>query len=90
MNKTVVWHFVVLFDNPSVVFTVFLLSVPIVAVLIMVCLLSCKICSMMYRFEEANRDIELNSPAEYANRATRHLTIAEELNEIRRSFIYNQ
>ena len=81
MNNTVVWHFVI-FDNPAVFFTVFLFAVPIVAVLIMVCLMLCKLCSMIYWFQEVNSEIEINSLPQHANRTIRQPTIEEEVNEV--------
>ena len=60
MNSTIVRHFVI-FDNPEVMFTVFLLAAPIVAVLIMVCLMVCKFCSMIYWFAKVNSEIEIHA-----------------------------
>ena len=81
MNSTIVRHFVI-FDNPEVMFTVFLLAAPIVAVLIMVCLMVCKFCSMIYWFAEVSSEIEVNNHANYeqANQTIRQTTIEEQVN----------
>ena len=84
----------VFFDNPAVFYKGFLSAALIVAVLIAVCLMLCKFCSMMYEimstdpehgsmmFEDSSNEIEINILTEQSSRITRQPTIEEDVDEV--------